>query len=145
MIGKFGCDFKIESFREILRSKERHEDGGCHRGHGPNGHDAVGDQGFSVRRSFGEYDGSDDGVGAREQKYVCLLVARIGRPKTGLELVGNEPGLGLNVEPDSDVTEGLEEEEGNDGEERKKGQQMSHRPLFSKRMMRAAIADHDDG
>ena len=51
----------------------------------------------------------------------------------------------MQVKPDTDVAEGLEEQIGDDGEEREKGQEMPDRLLLDEGVMRAAVADHDDG
>ena len=51
----------------------------------------------------------------------------------------------LDIEPDAHVADGLEEEKGDNGEEGQEGEQVAHRLLLHQRVIRTAVADHDDG
>ncbi len=55
------------------------------------------------------------------------------------------PGLCLNVEPDPDVAERLQKEEGDGGEEREEGEEVALGLLLDQGVVWPAVADHDDG
>ena len=80
---------------------------------------------FSVRSSFREHDGADDGGGAGVEEHVGLLVAGVGWEEVLDKLVLDKPGLGPDVEPDEDVGQGLEEEERDEREHGDEGEEVA--------------------
>ena len=64
----------------------------------------VGIEWFSIRCSFGKYNGGDDRGRARQEKNIRLFITWIGRPQTSFEFVWFKPFLRLNVKPHGNVT-----------------------------------------
>ena len=61
------------------------------------------------------------------------------------KLVLHEPGLGPDVEPDEDVGQGLEEEEGDEGEHGYEGEQVTCWLPLGQMIVGCGVADQKNG